>query len=175
VGCSVRHVRRATAWKDSLETARGPNLSRPRHLNRLSENLALLVRREESDIRRIATASDPDDPFDWRKSRRIDQPPAIFDVDFKDGMKVGRVELKRIGAYSAGGDTQRSGQCNSQMSEVAADARSVYKSPLCRRLSVADARNIVDVAVDPFQYSHDARHAVASGAELPLRESHKFV
>jgi hypothetical protein len=51
----------------------------PRNLDRLSNYLALLVRREEGDIRGVASASDAHNTFDRCEPRRIDQPPVVFD------------------------------------------------------------------------------------------------
>src|ERR1700704_2587071 len=82
-------------------------LRRLRNFNRLADHLALFIRREKCNVRCIAAASDPDDALDRCKPRRIDQPPAIFKVDFEDGVKVGWIEVQRIGAYGAGGNTQR--------------------------------------------------------------------
>jgi hypothetical protein len=66
-------------------------LRRFRHFDSLSQNLALLVRRQKRDIGRIPPASDPDDAFDWSDPGRIDQPPAIFEIELKDGVEIGRL------------------------------------------------------------------------------------
>src|ERR1700719_3878803 len=52
-----------------------------RNLDRLSNYLALLVRRKEGDIRGVASTSHAHDTFDGREPCRIDQPPIVFDVD----------------------------------------------------------------------------------------------
>ena len=113
-------------------------LRRFRHFDSLSQNLALLVRRQKRDIRRIPPASDPDDAFDWGEPGRIDQPPAIFEIDLKDGVEIGRVELKRIGADGAGRNAQSSHKCDAQMRKITAYPRAVYKCPLRGRFGVAD-------------------------------------
>ena len=45
------------------------------------------------DVGRIAAASYADDAFDRSEPCGVDEPPAIRDVGFEDGMKVRRVEL----------------------------------------------------------------------------------
>ena len=64
-----------------------------RNLDRLSNYLALLVRRKEGDIRGVASTSYTHDTFDGREPCRIDQPPIVFDVDLEDRVEVGRIQL----------------------------------------------------------------------------------
>src|ERR1700704_5622941 len=61
------------------------------------------------------------------------------------------------------------------MGEIAAYAGAIHERPLRRRLRIADAGYIVDVAVDPLQDNHDTRHTVAGGAKLALGETHELV
>jgi hypothetical protein len=63
-----------------------------RNLDRLSNYLALLVRRKEGDIRGVASTSDTHDTFDGREHCRIDLPPIAFDVDLEDRVEVGRFQ-----------------------------------------------------------------------------------
>jgi hypothetical protein len=70
---------------------------RLRNLDCLSNNLALLVRREEGVIRGVAATSDAHDTFNRREPCRIDQPPIVFDVDLEDRMEVGRIQLQGVG------------------------------------------------------------------------------
>ena len=76
----------------------------------LPDHLALLVGRQESDVGCIAAASYPDDAFDRSKPCGVDEPPAIRDVDFENGMKVRRIQLQRIGADGSGRNSQCPGQ-----------------------------------------------------------------
>jgi hypothetical protein len=54
-------------------------------------------------------------------------------------------------------------------------ARAVYKRPFRRGLCIADARHIVDVAINPLQDCHYPRHTVAGFSELALRKPHELV
>jgi hypothetical protein len=64
-----------------------------RNFDRLSNYLALLVRRKEGDIRGVASTSYTHDTFDGREPCRIDQPLIVFDVDLEDRVEVGRIQL----------------------------------------------------------------------------------
>ena len=61
------------------------------NLDRLADDLALLVRCEERDIRCVAATPDTDDAFNRRQPRGVDEPPTVFKVNFEDRMKVRRV------------------------------------------------------------------------------------
>ena len=66
------------------------------NLNRLSQDLALLVRGQKCDIRRIPATADADNAFNRRKLRRVNQPPTIFEINFEDsrGSQAGLVEAR---------------------------------------------------------------------------------
>jgi hypothetical protein len=59
--------------------------------------------------------------------------------------------------------------------EIAANSRPVHKRPLSGRLGIAHARDIIDVAMYPFQDCHDPGDAVAGAGKLSLRKSHELV
>jgi len=151
------------------------HLSSARNRYRLRKHLALLVRRQKGDIRSISAAANPDNAFNRCKSRWVDQPPAIFEKHLEDRVEVGWLQLKRIGADGPGGNTQRPRKGNAQMGEVTTHTRTVYKCPLRCRLGVADARHIINVAMNPIEDCHYSRHAVAGSAEFTLCKSHELV
>jgi hypothetical protein len=57
-------------------------------LNILANDLALLISGQKGDIGGVSAAADPDDAFNWRQARGIDKPPAIFEIDLEDGVKI---------------------------------------------------------------------------------------
>lgn len=94
-----------------------------RNLDRLPDCPALLVRGKERDIGSITAAFDADDAFDRGEPRGVDEPPAVFDVDFENGMEIWRIQLQRVGTHRPSRCSQRPCQRDAQMGEIAADSR----------------------------------------------------
>src|SRR5262245_7755656 len=80
------------------------------NLDGLPQYLTLLVGSQKGDVRRVAAAADPDNSFNRRQSRRVDQPPVVFEEHLEDRVEVGRRQLKRIGADGTRGNAQCAGQ-----------------------------------------------------------------
>src|SRR6202040_4484605 len=60
------------------------------------------------------------------------------------------------GADGASRNAERTRKRDAEMRETPADPGAVHERPLRRRLSVADAGDVVDVTVDPFENGHHA-------------------
>jgi len=80
--------------------------SNARNRYRLPQYLTLLVRGQKGDIGRVAAAANPDNSFNRGKSRRVNQPPVVFEKYLEDRVEVRRRQLKRIGADGTRGYTQ---------------------------------------------------------------------
>ena len=101
--------------------------------------------------------------------------PCPLEIDLEHRVKIRRIEAECVGADGASRNAERTRKRDAEMREIPADPGAVHERPLRRRLSVADAGDVVDVTVDLFENGHHAGDAIARGGEFASCEPHEFV
>ena len=130
----------------------------------------------ERDIAGVIAGSDPHDFIERRELGRIKKVPSITQIDFEDGVKVGRgTAVTRVAGDEACGNVERAAERYRKVREVAAHASAVGKNVSCGSQRRRGADLVSDIVADPLANRLDATVSARKLPEFAASERKKTV